>query len=39
MSDSNKEFITVVGKLVLISVVAAALLGITYRYDKIIKKN
>lgn len=30
MSDSNKEFVMVVGKLVLISVVAAALLGITY---------
>lgn len=30
MSDGNKEFVVVVGKLVLISVVAAALLGITY---------
>lgn len=30
MSDGNKEFAVVVGKLVVISIVAAALLGITY---------
>jgi len=30
MSDGNKEFAAVVGKLVIISIVAAALLGITY---------
>ncbi|AGB48683.1 electron transport complex, RnfABCDGE type, G subunit [Methanomethylovorans hollandica DSM 15978] len=30
MSDGNKEFAVVVGKLVIISIVAAVLLGITY---------
>lgn len=30
MSDGNKEFAVVVGKLMIISIVAAALLGITY---------
>ena len=30
MTDGNRDFIIIVGKLVLISAVAAALLGITY---------